>query len=408
MKKDNGVFCIYPWIHLNTWPNGNVYQCCLTGWTNSIGSLERNTLEEIWNNDYMKNLRKHMIEGKKHESCIKCYEQEENGICSSRQSANKNFSEHIESAYNTTGSDGYNTDFKLVYWDFRFSNICNFKCRMCGSFLSSKWYEEEVKNGGSVIKEKVVHVKNHTNDRTSMEKYLDNFIGDVEEIYFAGGEPLLMEDHYYILNRLIDVKNTKCRIRYNTNLSKLKYKNEDCFEYWKHFYDVSIFASIDDYGKRAEYSRNGTVWNIVETNIKRILIDFPTIKFHTSTTVNIWNILYIPQIVDYLMNIGVPSYAIQLNNILTSPTEYHINILPDFFKQKVKTDLLNHLSDMDEQTRKIFINKYNSIMLFMNESPANINEVQKYFKQKTIRIDKIRNESFVDVFPELKEWFESI
>jgi radical SAM protein with 4Fe4S-binding SPASM domain len=406
--KDNNTFCIYPWIHLNTWPDGKVFQCCLTGWQNSIGNLEHNSLEEIWNNDYMKDLRKHMLGGKKHWSCKKCYEQEEKGINSSRVSANKNFKHHIPRAFESTDSNGHNHDFKLVYWDFRFSNICNFKCRMCGSFLSSKWAEEEQKNGGGLVNEKVIHIDNHTKENLKLSDYIDNFIKDVEEVYFAGGEPLLMDDHYYVLQKLIEVGNTKCKIRYNTNLSKLKYKNYDCLEYWKHFERVSIFASIDDIGSRAEYARNGTVWEKINSNLRKIISDAPDVELQTSTTVNIWNIMYIPEIVDYLIDLGIPPYHIAMNNILTNPAEYHINILPDEMKNKIRKNLQDHLNSMNQETRKYFDDKYQSILNFLNESPDEIDNIRQKFKRRIIRLDDIRNENFVKIFPVYEEWFNSL
>lgn len=406
--KDNKTFCIYPWIHLNTWPDGKVFQCCLTGWRNHIGNLENESLEEIWNNDYMKELRRSMINGEKHWSCEKCYDQEEKGINSSRLSANKNFKHHIPRAVESTDTDGYNHDFKLLYWDFRFSNICNFKCRMCGSFLSSKWAEEEQKNGGGLVDEKVIHIDNHTKENLKLSEYIDDFIKDVEEVYFAGGEPLLMDDHYYVLQKLIEVGNTKCKIRYNTNLSKIKYKKHDCLEYWQHFDHVSIFASIDDFGPRAEYARSGTVWKTVENNIKTILENAPDIELQTSTTINIWNIMHIPEIVDHLMSLGIPPYHVAMNNVLTNPVEYHVNILPDYLKQEVKNRLSTHLNKMDSNTRRFFADKYQSIIQFVEEEPEDIDRIRLNFKRRIFGLDSIRNESFTETFPMLKDWYNEI
>lgn len=406
--KDNETFCIYPWIHLNTWPDGKVFQCCLTGWQNHIGNLEDNTLEEIWNNEYMTSLRRQMLNGEKHWSCEKCYEQEKNGITSSRQSANKNFEHHIESAIAATDETGYNNDFKLLYWDFRFSNICNFKCRMCGSLLSSKWAEEEMRNGGSLVSEKVIQIDNHSKEPGGLSRYLDEFAESVEEVYFAGGEPLLMEEHYYILQKLIEVGNTACKIRYNTNLSKLSYKKHDCLEYWKHFDSVQIFASIDDFGPRAEYARNGTVWKTVENNIKKILKEAPNVNLQTSSTINIFNVLYIPEIVNYFLQLGIQPYYIAMNNVLTNPLEYHINILPEELKNKVEQKLKQHLHDMPEQHRKFFEYKYDSILNFLHEEPRDKKLKQIRFRQKTESLDIIRNEDFLSVFLEFKDWYSNI
>ena len=89
--KISKSFCVLPWIHLNTWPNGNVYPCCLTDWREDIGNLKDNTLEELWNGDTMKSIRKDMLGGKQHHSCRKCYQQEDNGLDSTITSSNRLF-----------------------------------------------------------------------------------------------------------------------------------------------------------------------------------------------------------------------------------------------------------------------------------------------------------------------------
>ena len=182
--KISSSFCVLPWLHLNTWPNGNVYPCCLTDWREDIGNLKDNTLEELWNGDKMKSIRKFMMEGKKHHNCRKCYQQEKNGLDSTRTSSNRWYEKHIPDITKNTREDGHNEDFKLLYWDFRFSNLCNMKCRMCGSFLSSKWWEDEIKIfGGSELPQAIINVNEYS--KKDINLYLDEFINDVEEIYFG-------------------------------------------------------------------------------------------------------------------------------------------------------------------------------------------------------------------------------
>jgi MoaA/NifB/PqqE/SkfB family radical SAM enzyme len=409
--KISPTFCILPWIHLNTWPNGNVYPCCLTDWREDIGNMKDNTLEELWNGDIMKEIRRFMLEGKKHHSCRKCFQQEDYGLDSTRESSNRHYEHHIDTITNNTTPDGYNNDFKLLYWDFRFSNLCNFKCRMCGSFLSSKWYEDEVKIfGGSVLPQAIINVDDYS--KKGIKFYLDKFIDEVEEIYFAGGEPLLMDEHYYILEELTKKKNFDVRLRYNTNLGFLKFKKWDNLELWKPFKErsdlnVNIFASIDAYGPRAEYSRKGTKWPTIENNIKRLIE--AGFNFHISCTTNIFNVFHVPDLVDEMIRIGVPYYSIQLNNVLTNPNYYHINILPKELKDKVTEKYNKHLDSMESHIRDEFIPKYESIFNFMNEEvDGDVEEIRVAFKELTVKLDKGREENFEEVFPELKEWFNSI
>ena len=136
--------CMLPWVHLHTWPNGNAYPCCLTPMEHVSGNLNENTLEEIFNGEQQKKLRLEMLDGKKPESCIRCWKQEDDGGHSMRHRANKSWS-HYKDIIATTQPDGSVPEFKLPYWDFRFSNICNFKCRSCGPQLSSGWYGDTKK-----------------------------------------------------------------------------------------------------------------------------------------------------------------------------------------------------------------------------------------------------------------------
>jgi len=405
------TFCVLPWIHLNTWPNGNVYPCCLTDWRESLGNMKDNTLEELWNVDRMKDIRLAMMKGEKHSNCNKCYQQESYGLDSTRTSSNRWFQKHIPTLTdNTNPETGHNDDFKLLYWDFRFSNLCNFKCRMCGSFLSSKWYDDDIKIfGGSNLPQAIVNVNDYS--KKDINEYLNGFIHNVEEIYFAGGEPLIMDEHYMILEKLIEINNLDVRLRYNTNLSNLNFKKWDLIELWKPFKqksnnNVSIFASIDGAGAVGEYIRKGTVWSNIEKNIK-VLLD-NNINFHTSATTMIYNAYHITDLVDRLVEIGVPHHGIHLNNVLTSPTYYHMNILPIEHKDKIKDKLYNHLHKIPEIYRDSFKEKYDSVINFLYETPQNVTRDRTTFKMMTTKLDNGRGESFHSVCPELVEWYDTI
>lgn len=408
-KLPSESYCVIPWIHLNTWPNGNVFQCCITDFRNHIGSLKDNTMEEIWNNDYMRQLRLDLLDGKKPSSCSKCFEQEDMGITSFRNAANKNFQQHIDSTLATTTSDGTNTNFKLVYWDFRFSNLCNMKCRMCGGHLSSIWNLDEKEIYGQASEpDIVVNTKDHSID--DMYSILDQQIDNVEEIYFAGGEPLIMDEHYYILEKLIERGKTNVRLRYNTNLLKVQYKNWNNFELWEQFDDVHVIASIDAMDARGEYIRKGTVWSTVDSNMKS-LIDNQHIRAGISPTINLFNIQHIPDFVQYVLDCGLDVHKLHLNNVLTNPTWYHINILPAELKQQIKNKYSKHLDSInDPDVRQTLQKMYTSILSYLD---SDIDEKaiywnRKKFKTVTDQLDAFRKEKLCAVFPELQEFYEQI
>ena len=404
MTSPTKTFCILPWIHLNTWPNGNVYQCCITNWRNHCGNTKDNTLEEVWNNDYMKGLRKAMLAGEKHESCDRCYMLEESKLGSFRQSSNKNFSKYIPAAVADTHPDGHSPDFKLLYWDFRFSNLCNFKCRMCGSSLSSSWYDDHVKMneamGRPVHEPRVIQIDDYT--KKPFKEYLLDFIDTVEEVYFAGGEPLLMDEHYFILEELMKRGRQDVRIRYNTNLSKLKYKKWDVLEYWKYFGDnVTIFASIDGTGDIAEYVRSGTDWRVLEKNIKTILEFNPRILGISATT-QIFNLFNIPVLIDKLLGMGIHHSKMMVSNVLSYPQYYSIQILPDDIKKLAKDTLEAHLTTLDREASNHFRGQYSGIIDFMNTPvDGSKQHLKTELKRITTQLDGYRGEDYNKVLPDV-------
>jgi len=399
------TFCIIPWIHLNTHPNGEVKHCCITDRSGIVGDLRTHRLVDIWNNDRMKQLRRELLDGQQPASCRKCYEQEENQISSFRDSANFMFDHHIAAAPGWTNADGSVDLMKLRYWDFRFSNLCNMKCRMCGHQASSAWHADMQQLYGpqSVTPEAVIRTIDNSID--DLYQILDQQIDHVEEIYFAGGEPLIMDEHYYILEKLIEHGRTDVKIRYNTNLLKIRYKHWDNLELWSNFDRVDIMASLDAMEARAEYIRSGTVWHSIDENIRR-LIASPNVTFHVQPTIQVLNILHLPDFIDYLFACGLKTRLLHLNNVLTHPKQYHINTLDAVLKAKVEELLDSHVRSIaDAETAQYLRQGYDSIISYMHtESDRSVQEaaeIHRHFIKHTTGLDKLRSEHFLATFPEL-------
>jgi radical SAM protein with 4Fe4S-binding SPASM domain len=407
--KVSESFCIMPWTHLHTWPNGNVFPCCLADSNHPIGNLKRHTLEQIWNSPDLKKIRTQFLKGEQPAVCKRCYMQEEMGTPSFRVSSNNQWAHHIDKAVETTDEDGTDNNFKLNYWDFRFSNVCNLRCRMCGPELSSSWYADQIKfYGSSTTSQAIVHMNDGSIE--DIMSYVDRFINDVEEIYFAGGEPFIMDEHYLILEKLAAAGNTKCRIRYNTNFTSLKFKNWDLIKLWKPFIkdnidNVRIFASLDAIGNVAEYSRKGTKWSAVEANIQRL--HKHGMNVWTSTTVSIFNIFELPKFVNRMYELGIPLNMMQMNNVLTFPDYYNINILPKELKEDVVIILDEHINTLrhDPEHRNVE-NYYNVIKRYMDRTPGRpLEDIYEDFKRHTKIKDEGRGESFIKTFPYYKEWY---
>jgi sulfatase maturation enzyme AslB (radical SAM superfamily) len=126
-----------------------------------------------------------------------------------------------------------------------------------------------------------------------IEQQMQEHIPYLEQVYFAGGEPLIMKEHYTLLEKLIDAGKTDVRIQYNTNFSELRFKDKHVFEYWKHFKNVSVGASLDASGARAELMRKGTDWQQTVDNRQRMMEEVPHVDFYVSATVSTMNVLHV-------------------------------------------------------------------------------------------------------------------
>ena len=275
--------CILPYIHLYAEPNGEVKPCCIAGGFKEKLSLRDSSVDEVFNSPQMKELRKTMEEGERHPACNVCYEREDRGEHSPRKSFNSNSLWKMPLV-----NEDYSVTTDLQHVDIRFSNLCNFKCRTCGPDLSSSWYEDNVKLYGPLKQPKII--RPYKDEETFWQK-VEPYMDGLEEIYFAGGEPLIMEEHYRILKKLDERKMYHVRLKYNTNFSQMTFKKLDVMEIWNRFESVKIGASLDGMGKRGEYLRKGQSWQQVEDNRKRMFDVCPDVYIFLATCLNVYNCL---------------------------------------------------------------------------------------------------------------------
>ena len=242
LLKRNKAFCILPWIHMHAWPDGRAMPCCIADSDQPFGNVKENSIKEVWNSDKYKELRLAMLNGEKLDCCRRCYELEDSTyIWTLRKNHNQWFGDKHFDLVEKTNADGSIDEMRMAYMDIRFSNICNMKCRTCGPELSSLHAQEHgelygkhevaniLKNNGSNI----VNVAKHKDFWNELQQYLP----DVEEVYWAGGEPLITDEHYKILDHWIDIGKTDVRLRYTTNFSNLRFKQKSIIDYWKEFPD---------------------------------------------------------------------------------------------------------------------------------------------------------------------------
>ncbi len=386
-----------PWIHLSIQPDKEILPCCVS--SSSCGYFGDKPLSEVWNSEELKKLRVNMLHGIPSPNCEYCYTSEKVGQKSTRQFVNKKYKHHFN-IVKTTKQDGTVDKLNLIYWDFRFSNLCNFKCRMCGPTSSTSWYSDDIKLNGTNYDEKERIAKIDILDE--LEPLYDN----VEEIYFAGGEPLIMKEHYYILEKLIQLKKTNVTISYSTNLSVLNYKGKDILDIWKKFKNIDVSISLDGYGKRGEIIRSGLKWDLFLKNLVKFKKEVPHVNYSIACTAQALNGFHI-------MNLQKKLYQ---SGLLRSVDDFVVQFLKDpeilslwILDKKTKTNLCQkineHISDfLIPLGSKSSLNEYRSMIDYINlEDRSNlIPEFLKYCSS----LDSIRNEDTKKTFPELKNLWD--
>jgi organic radical activating enzyme len=341
----------------------------------------------------MQKLRADMLSETPNAACTRCYEQEESGFFSGRKSANKHHGHQIKKLEDNP--------FEMTYWDIRFSNLCNLSCRSCGHIFSSSWYQDQAKLAGGDWKaqNKVLNYAGRT--ETDMWTQLIPHLDYVEQIYFAGGEPLLMEEHYNILEELVRRGRTDVRLIYNTNFTHTDLKGRSVFEYWKQFKSVAVGASLDDMGSRGEYIRKGTDWGVVRQNRIDMLATCPDVDFYISPTLSIMNAMHLSEFHRAWVDQGLIR-AQDLNvNILQDPQHYRIDIAPLKYKAQLHAKWTQHLEWLRPQDRLGRATQgFESAITFMNATD-NTHLIDTFWR-KTHELDTIRKENILDVIPELK------
>lgn len=375
-----------PWVHLNVQPNGNILPCCIAN--DVYGNANENTLKEVWESTQMQELRKSMLNEEPRSTCGKCYDAEARGAESSRMRYNKEFAHHI------TKID--TAPFELVYWDSRFSNVCNLKCRSCGHDASSNWYRDTIKIYPDYNKPAIISAGDEGVLLDQMMEHIDT----VESIYFAGGEPILIKENYVIFDELDRRGKYNVKLYFVTNFTNLEYKGKSIFHFLNKFTNVTVAASLDGMGKRGEYIRSGTVWSEVEESRRLMKKQAPNVKFMVTPALSILNAWHLPDFHrDWIEKELVKPNSLHIS-IVYNPTYLRADIATADYKKKLTEKYTKHIEWL-----QTFDNADNSVRLFKSALSFitgldNSNQL-KMFWLKTDQLDKLRKENVLEVFPEL-------
>ena len=394
--KNSKHFCMMPWTHMHLWPAGTTYPCCMSDPEFPIGNTQKQSLQEIWNGKELRNIRMNMLQDKPSKECRRCYELEENGMSTLRTGSIGNYAHHWDKV-EATSDDGSAGDVNMAYMDIRFSNLCNLKCRSCGPQFSSSWFEDHKITHGDPGHPKILQVRD---EMKSFMDELDPLLESVERVYWAGGEPLITKEHYNILDKWIAMGKRDVSMDYTTNFTQMYYKKKTAFDYWNKFENVRVAASLDANHARGEYLRKNMVWGEVVQNRRTMIEQCPHVYFELTPTVSVYNVLNLPDFHKEWIEEGLLEPSNIRINILLDPTYMRLSILPPWIKSKVAGRYAEHIAYLKQFDNIAgVINDYESILNFMEKDRTD--EI-KMVKFKTQRIDNLRQENLLDVFPELE------
>lgn len=393
---ESKTFCILPFNHLFVQPDGSVQPCCVSNKWSDASKITEKSIEEAFNGDNHRQLRKDMLEGIKNPICDTCYKNEEVTGNSTRIHSNGKLNIGTYSIPDI--NDDYTVEPDFQHLDIRFSNLCNLKCRMCNHVYSSSWYEDALKLG-QVDKSvpKVVDVGDNIADR------LKPHLNDIRTVYFAGGEPLLMKEHFETLKVMTEVllKSTKTKnniipvsIHYNTNLKILRYGGTQFIEFWKNYKTVNLSISCDGVGEVGEYQRTGfetpkfienlntireSGFTPLDTNnvIKTVHRGGKLLSYNFQYTVTPINILHLPDFIEHLLDRGYITTAETVDfRYAWAPEEFNIRNITN--KELVEKTLRDRMYKYDGITR----GRTDELIQYLNQDRVlDPKRILKYYDQ---------------------------
>lgn len=412
LVKHGKHFCVLPWVHFHSWPDGRVMPCCVADSNMPVADIKNDeSIIQMMNSEDFKKIREKMLVDEPVAACKRCYDLELMGTWTMRQSHNKRRGlEYVDMIAKNTENDGTLSEFQMKYMDLRFSNMCNMKCRSCGPGCSSLWSQEFVDERGVDVYEEYFKTRkiviNSAEEMGFMNK-LKPYLKDVLEVYFAGGEIIITPEHYECLDYWIDNGLTdQVELTYTTNFSSLKYKDKDLIGYWKKFPQLKVWASLDASGDVAEAIRKGTDWDRIVKNIKTLREQVPHAQFQITPTISIWNIFDFHIFFDYMVSEGLidDKTSSPRFNLATNPWYANIMILPVPVKNRL-TEIYLKYSHKYEGINQDIANGFRMIVNNLqvgNENKGGILEFKKFNDE----LDEFRNEKLTDIIPELQEVYE--
>ncbi len=393
MKIPHDKFCVLPWVSLEASPIGTVRPCCLADdeIVDNQGNkfqLLSSTFNEIQSSNHMQKLREKFLDGQQPQTCRRCWAEEDAGRTSKRM--------HTLDRLKDMGiSSEWTTDAKpLMFLDLKLGNICNLKCRLCGSWSSSQFATEELKfvkdNKKQSFHYQMLKDGAWPRENSQFWTELNNSLTDIRYLEFTGGEPFLIQEHFDLLETLVERGVAdQVEIHYNTNGTQYP---EHAESIWRHFKHVEIAFSIDDVEQRFEYQRTNAVWDQVCANIelfRQMRRRNTNISLQVCCTVNVFNVLYLEDVAEWIHQ---QDFDFVYWNMLHDAPWLNIAHLPPDAKMHISTQLSQQSFPAGYQK------EIEKIVEFMNlGTSTDGKDLIKNIQQ----LDSRRNESLKLVAPEL-------
>jgi len=384
-------FCVLPWVSLEASPVGTVRPCCLADDEiidndNTKCRLGHVPLEYIRDTQHMRSLRKQFLNKERPQTCRRCWAEEDAGRTSKRMHTLDRLKHMLDDSAWTTEAK------PLMFFDLKLGNICNLKCRICGSWSSSMYAAEEIKfqtDKKNNFHYAMIKLGQWPRKTPEFWQELENNADKLQYLEFTGGEPFLIEEHFDLLRRLVAMGHApNIEIHYNTNGTIFPVYAE---QIWQHFKHVEIAFSIDDVGQRFEYQRTNAQWAGVNSNIqlfREMRERHGNISLQVCCTINVFNVLYLDQVAEW---IDTQDFDYVYWNMLHDAPHLCIAALPTHTKLAIEKKLRSvkfsnrHLAEIDR------------VIDFMNQG---ISQDVDVLHQNVRLVDARRQQDIVLIAPE--------
>jgi organic radical activating enzyme len=336
-------------------------------------------------------LRQQFLAGGRPQTCRKCWNEEQSGRTSKRMHT-------LDRLKHIIGNQSWTEDAKpLMFLDLKLGNICNLKCRICGSWSSSQFAAEEIAQLSAEEKKKshaytMLRAGAWPQENQNFWNEVDSVLEDIRYIEFTGGEPFMIQEHFEMLQGIVDRGIAhQVEIHYNTNGTQYP---EQASEIWRHFKTVEIAFSIDDLGERFEYQRTNAKFDEVQHNIdcfRQLRKQYPNIRLQCCSTVNVFNVRYIDQLANW---IALQGFDFVYWNMMHDAWYFSIATLPE----AAKAEIILHLESATIPAR--WRAEFDRICDFMRNGATS--DGSTMLAQMKL-LDQRRNQNLRQVMPELAE-----